>query len=40
MRHALEGLKVRDIMTKEVVTVDAKLTIEELVEHYFSSIGS
>ncbi|MBI5236154.1 MAG: site-2 protease family protein [Deltaproteobacteria bacterium] len=35
MRHALEGLKVRDIMTKEVVTVDAKLTIEELVEHYF-----
>jgi Zn-dependent protease len=35
MKMALEGVRVRDIMTKEVVTVDSNLTIAEVVEKYF-----
>jgi CBS domain-containing protein len=35
MKMALEGVRVRDIMTKEVITVDGNLTISEAVEEYF-----
>lgn len=35
MKMALEGLRVRDIMTKEVITVDGNLTVSEVVDKYF-----
>jgi CBS domain-containing protein len=35
MKMALEGLRVGDIMTKEVITVDGGLTVSEVVDRYF-----
>lgn len=35
LRNALTGVYVKDIMTKDVVTLDADLTIEEAVTDYF-----
>jgi Zn-dependent protease len=35
MKMALEGVRVREIMTKEVITVEGNLTISEAVEEYF-----
>lgn len=35
LRHALRGVQVRDIMTPDPVTVEADLTLEEVVARYF-----
>lgn len=35
LRHALRGVRVRDIMTPDPVTLDAELTLEEAVAQYF-----
>lgn len=35
MKLSLEGLKVRDIMTTNVIKVDARKTIDEVVNEYF-----
>ncbi len=35
LRHALRGVRVRDIMTPDPVTLDADLTLDEAVAQYF-----
>lgn len=35
LRHALRGVRVRDIMTPDPVTLDTELTLEEAVAQYF-----
>ncbi len=35
LRHALRGVRVRDIMTPDPVTLEADLTLEEAVARYF-----
>jgi CBS domain-containing protein len=35
MKKALSGIHVRDIMTKNVVTIDAKTTLDKLVDEFF-----
>ncbi|MBI5236700.1 MAG: CBS domain-containing protein, partial [Deltaproteobacteria bacterium] len=35
MKRMLEGIKVRDVMSKDVVAMDAALTITEAIERFF-----
>jgi len=35
MKSALSGIRVQDIMTKSVITIDAKATLDRLVDDYF-----
>lgn len=35
LQHSLEGFKVRDLMTSNVIAVDEGLSVAELVEEYF-----
>ena len=36
LRHALSGLRVRDVMTPEPMTVKAHERVTDLIEHYFA----
>ena len=38
-QESLTGLRVGDVMTSDVVMIDAGLTIEEAVNHYFLRLG-
>jgi Zn-dependent protease len=39
MRDALEGVRVRDVMVEDVVTVSPDLTVQELIRSYFLHYG-